>query len=102
MFVIRDDTTQEAELQYESEVVESNIYNKFQKRCITEEKLNQFKQLNYGVFLYLYFNREILYRFIVSEHNDHSDTDSDGVIGFTSDDEHDFPLESPVINGWLY
>jgi hypothetical protein len=40
--------------------------------------------------LYLHFNRMIIDDFIVSAHNDYSEYDSDGVICFTSDDEHDY------------
>jgi hypothetical protein len=90
IFELRDDTTNKVEQWYEADVVERTIYNKFQIRCITEYKLKQFKHINYFILLHLHFNREIIDGFIVSEHNDCSDSDADGVIGFTSDDEHDY------------
>jgi hypothetical protein len=46
--------------------------------------------MNYFIVLYLHFNRVTIDGFVVVERNDYSDSDSDGVIGFTSDDEHDY------------
>jgi hypothetical protein len=88
IFCIRDDTTNEDEQLYEADVVERNIYNKFQIRCITEYKLKQFKQMNYFICLYLHFNREIIDGFIVSEHNDYSDSESSYHGSDYSDREH--------------
>jgi hypothetical protein len=53
IFCIRDDTTNKDEQRYESDVVERNIYNKCQIRCIIGYKLKQFKQMNYFIF-YIY------------------------------------------------
>jgi hypothetical protein len=63
------------------------MYNKFKIKHITEEKIKYYKRINYFIFLYLHFNREIIDDLIVGEYNDYSD--SDDVIGFTSDDEDD-------------
>ena len=49
-FSIRDDATEEDERRYESEVVERNIYNRFQLTCITEYYLEQLKQVNHFYF----------------------------------------------------
>jgi hypothetical protein len=51
IFCIMDDTSVKFEQQCESNVVEINIYNKFQIRRITDSKFKQFKQINYGIFL---------------------------------------------------
>ena len=44
LFVIRDDSTEEDERRYESEVVEINIYSKLKLNCITEDILHQLKR----------------------------------------------------------
>jgi hypothetical protein len=83
-----DNTSVKFEQQCELNVVEQIIYNKFKIKCITEEKIKQYKQINYFVFLFLHFNREIIDGLVVGAYNDSSDSDSDDLIGFTSDDEH--------------
>jgi predicted transcriptional regulator len=65
VFCISDDTNEQFEKQSEAKVVERNIYNKFQIRCITEDKLKHLKQINYFIFLYLHFNKMIIDGFIV-------------------------------------
>ncbi len=42
--MIRDDSTEEDERRYESEVVEINIYNKLKLNYITEDILHQLKR----------------------------------------------------------
>jgi hypothetical protein len=60
IFCINDNTDKKIEMLYEAKVVERNIYNKFQIKFITEDKLKHFKQINYYIFLYLHFNKEII------------------------------------------
>jgi hypothetical protein len=45
------------EKRYEREVVERNILNKVQQRYLVRKQLEEFKQINHFVLLYLYFNR---------------------------------------------
>jgi hypothetical protein len=45
------------EKRYEREVVERNILNQVQQRYLVRKQLEEFKQINHFLLLYLYFNR---------------------------------------------
>ena len=46
LFVIRDKGTTENERRYDSEVVDRNIQNKVDLKCITEDTLHQIRQVD--------------------------------------------------------
>ena len=83
---IRDNTTEEDERSYESEVVERDLYNRFQLRCIKEDYLEQL-ETNHFYRLYWHLNREFIDGLMCVEDVVPDSTDSILSGGL---DEHDY------------
>ena len=77
ILVVRDDTTEEDEIIYESEVVERNIHNTFNLKCITEDTSKHLKQMHHFTVVDLHCIRTLIHGIVVADHNDYADSDSE-------------------------